>query len=263
MELNLAGKTAIITGGASNIGRAISMAFGAEGTNTVVADIDETQGQKVVQQINSQGTKALYVKVDVTDHTSVEAMVAKVLKEFGSIDILVNGVGWLIDRLFIEKPRAEWEKEINLNLWSDINCIRAVIEHMIERKYGKIVNIASDAGRGGEYREVVYSACKGGVIAMSKSLTREVSRYGININCVCPGLIVPDESDVGEGSMWKGDLLSVFTPEAREKAIKVYPLRRLGKGEDIAKAVVVLASDAASYITGQTLSVSGGYSMVD
>ena len=262
MELNLAGKTAIITGGASNIGRAISMAFGAEGTNTVVADIDETQGQKVVQQINSQGTKALYVKVDVTDHTSVEAMVAKVLKEFGSIDILVNGVGWLIDRLFIEKPRAEWEKEINLNLWSDINCIRAVIEHMIEKKYGKIVNIASDAGRAGEYREAVYSACKGGVIAMSKSLTREVSRYGININCVCPGLIVPDESEVGEGSMWKGDLLSVFTPEAREKAIKVYPLRRLGKGQDIANAVVFLASDAASYITGQTLSVSGGYTMM-
>ncbi|MFC1982582.1 SDR family NAD(P)-dependent oxidoreductase [Chloroflexota bacterium] len=260
MELNLAGKTAIITGGASNIGRAISMAFGAEGTNTVVADIDETQGQKVVQQIK-QGTKALYVKVDVTDHTSVEAMVAKVLKEFGKIDILVNGVGWLIDRLFIEKPRAEWEKEINLNLWSDINCIRAVIEHMIERKYGKIVNIASDAGRAGEYREAVYSACKGGIIAMSKSLTKEVSRYGININCVCPGLIVPDESDVGEGSMWKGDLLSVFTPEAREKAIKAYPLRRLGKGADIASAVVFLASDAASYITGQTLSVSGGYTL--
>ena len=262
MELNLAGKTAIITGGASNIGRAISVAFGAEGTNTVVADIDETQGQKVVQQINSQGAKGLHVKVDVTDYSSVEAMVAKVLKEFGKIDILVNGVGWLIDRLFIEKPRAEWEKEINLNLWSDINCIRAVIEHMIERKYGKIVNIASDAGRAGEYREVVYSACKGGVIAMSKSLTREVSRYGININCVCPGLIVPDESEVGEGSMWKGDLLSVFTPEAREKAIKAYPLRRLGKGGDIANAVVFLASDAASYITGQTLSVSGGYTLM-
>jgi 2-hydroxycyclohexanecarboxyl-CoA dehydrogenase len=262
MELNLAGKTAIVTGGASNIGHAISLSFGAEGANTVVADIDDSQGERVVEKIKSQGGKGLYIKTDVTDIGSVEAMVARALKEFGQIDILVNGVGWTHDRPFIEKPRDEWVKEINLNLWSDINCIRAVVDHMIERKYGKIISIASDAGRAGEYREAVYSACKGGVIALSKSLTKEISRHGININCVCPGLVVPDETEVGEGSMWKGGLLNVFTPEAREKAIKAYPLRRLGKAQDIANAVIFLASDAAGYITGQTLSVSGGYTMM-
>lgn len=263
MDLNLAGKTVIVTGGGSNIGRGIVLAFAKEGLNVVIADIDEAQGQRVAKEANALGGKTIAIKTDVTDVNSVTAMVKKALGEFGKIDILVNNVGWTIDRLFIDKPRAEWEKEVNINFWSVINCTRAVLDHMIERKYGKIISIGSDAGRMGEYREAVYAGCKGGIIAMSKSLARELGRYGINVNVVCPGATIPENpEDTGELSMWKGEMAQVFTPEAQEKAAKAYPLRRMGEPEDVANAIVFLASDAASFITGQTISVSGGYTMM-
>ncbi len=264
MNLNLVGKTVIVTGGGSNIGRGIVLAFAREGSNVVIADIDEFQGQKVAKEADILGGKTIAIKSDVTNVDSVDAMVKEALAKFGNIDILVNNVGWGMDRLFIEKPRAEWEKEVKINFWGVINCTRAVLDHMVERKCGKIVSIASDAGRMGEYREAVYSGCKGGVIAMSKSLARELGRYSININVVCPGLTIPaDPEHAGELSMWRGELAAqVFTPEIQEKAAKAYPLRRLGKPEDVANAVVFLASDAASFITGQTISVSGGYTMM-
>jgi len=261
MELNLAGKTVIVTGGASHIGRSITLAFAKEGSNVVIADIDEAQGQKVAKEANALGGKAMVIETDVADVDSVAAMVKKALEEFGKIDVLVNDAGWGRDRLFVEKPRSEWEKEVNINFWGVINCTRAVLDNMVERKYGKVISIGSDAGRMGEYREAVYAGCKGGVIAMYKTLARELGRHNINFNVVCPGLTVPEDAEsLGDKSMWKGQ--TVFTPEAQEKAIKVYPLRRLGKPEDIANAVVFLASDAASFITGQTLSVSGGYTMM-
>lgn len=263
MDLNLAGKTVIVTGGGSNIGRAIVLAFASEKSRVVIADIDEAQGQKVAKEASSLGGKVIAIKTDVTSFDSVTAMVKRIIEEFGKLDVLVNSVGWTLDRLFIEKPRSEWEKEVNINFWGVINCTRAVLDHMIERKYGKIISIGSDAGRMGEYREAVYAACKGGVIAMSKSLARELGRYGINVNVVCPGVTVPENPEyAGELSMWKGPMAQVFTTEAQEKAAKAYPLRRLGKPEDIANVVVFLASDAASFITGQTISVSGGYTMM-
>ena len=263
MDLNLAGKTVIVTGAGSNIGRGIALAFAKEKANVVIADLDESQGQKVAREANNLGGKTIAVKTDVTDVKSVEDMVKKTIEEFGGVDILVNNAGWVADRLFIEKPRAEWEKEVNIIFWGCINCSRAVVDHMIERKYGKIISISSDAGRIGEYREAVYAGCKGGVIALSKALARELGRHGINVNVICPGLSVPEvQEHAGSLSMWKGDLAQVFTPEVQEKAAKAYPLRRLGKPEDVANAVVFLASDAASYITGQTISVSGGYTMM-
>lgn len=263
MDLNLAGKAVIVTGGGSNIGRGIVLAFARERSNVVIADIDETQGQKVAKEASALGSKTVAIKTDVTDVDSVAAMVKKTLEEFGQIDILVNNVGWGLDRLFIEKPRAEWEKEVNINFWGVINCTRAVLDHMMERKYGKIISIGSDAGRMGEYREAVYAGCKGGVIALSKALARELGRHGINVNVVCPGATVPENPEhAGELSMWKGDMAQVFTPEAQEKAAKAYPLRRLGKPEDVANVAVFLSSDAASFITGQTISVSGGYTMM-
>ncbi len=263
MDLNLAGKTVIVTGGGSNIGRAIALAFAKEKANVIIADIDQVQGQKVAGEAIALGGKARAFKTDVTDYDSVVAMVKRTIDEFGKLDVLVNSVGWTNDRLFIEKPREEWEKEVNINFWGVINCTRAVLDHMIERKFGKIISLGSDAGRMGEYREAVYAACKGGIIAMSKSLARELGRYGINVNVVCPGVTVPDNPEhAGEFSMWKGPLAQVFTPEAQEKAAKAYPLRRLGKPEDVAGVVIFLASDAASFITGQTISVSGGYTMM-
>lgn len=263
MDLNLADKTVIVTGGGSNIGRGIVLAFAKERPNVVIAEIDEVQGQKVAKEANALGGKAVVIKTDVTDVDSVASMVKKTLEQFGKIDVLVNNVGWGMDRLFIEKPRAEWEKEVNINFWGVINCTRAVLDHMIERKYGKIISISSDAGRMGEYREAVYAGCKGGVIAMSKTLARELGRYGINVNVVCPGMTLPENPEhAGELSMWKSPMAQFLTPEVQEKAAKAYPLRRIGKPQDVANLVVFLASDAASFMTGQTISVSGGYTMM-
>jgi 2-hydroxycyclohexanecarboxyl-CoA dehydrogenase len=264
MDLNLAGKTVIVTGGGSNIGRGITLAFAREGSNVVIADIDKVQGRKVAGKASTLGGKAIVVKTDVTDMSSVTAMVREALTKFGNIDVLVNNVGWSARRLFVEKPRAEWEKEISINFWGVINCTRAVLDHMVARRQGKIINISSDAGRKGQYREAVYAGCKGGVIAMSKSLAQELGRHGINVNVVCPGLTIPaDPEYAGELSMWKGELAAeVSAPETQEKAAKAYLLRRLGKPEDVANVVVFLASDAASFITGQTISVSGGYTMM-
>ncbi len=272
MDLGLKGKTAVVTGGGSNIGRAIFLTFAKEGANLVNAELDEKQGLKVVGEANAlrAGGRAIEIKTDVTNPDSVKAMVEKGVKEFGQIDILVNVVGWTIDKLFIEKSRAEWEKEVNLNLWSVINCCRAVADHMIGRKYGKIVSIGSDAGRMGEYREAVYGGTKGAVIALSKALAREWGRYSININVVCPGATIPQSLEhVGELSMTKDpnapykDIVQKDIPdEIKAQMLKAYPLRRLATAQEIANAVVFLASDAASFITGQTLSVSGGYTMM-
>ena len=262
MDLGLKGKTVIVTGGGSNIGRAIALAFAKEGADVVIADIDEKQGQRVAAEAEAQGGSAIAIRTDVADNESVQAMVKKTLDRFGKVDVLVNNVGWTYDRLFMEKPREEWEKEIELNFWSMINCTRAVLDNMIERKYGKIVSISSDASRIGGFREAVYGGCKGAVIALSKSLARELGRYGINVNVVSPGTTIPESSEhVGLESMWAPGGLE-FTPEILEKMAKTYPLRRLGKPEDIANAVVFLASDAAAWITGQTLSVDGGYAMM-
>ncbi len=263
MELGLAGKTVIITGGASNVGRGIVLAFAREGSNIVIADIDEVQGQKTAELTRKQGGKVLVLKTDVTNPEQCQAMVKRTRDEFGRLDILVNCVGWIYDRLFIDKSREEWEKEVDTNYWSVINCVRAVIDHMIAQRSGKIISIASDAGKIGEYREAVYAGAKAAVIAFSKSLAREVGRYGVNINVLCLGTVPPaSEEEIGSESMWRsGGLFYKMTPEVKEKMAKAYPLRRLGKAEDVANAVVFLASDAAGWITGQAISVDGGYAM--
>lgn len=265
MDLGLAGKTVLVTGGASNIGRGISLAFAKEGSNVVIADLDEPQGQKVAGKIRAEGGNAIQIKTDVTAWDQVQAMVKKALDEFKAIDVLVNNAGWSIDRSFVEKPREEWEKEIAINFWGVINCTRAVLDNMTERKGGSIVSISSDAGRMGEYREVVYSGAKAAVIGFTKSLAREVGRHGIRVNVVCPGVTIPEDFDeeLGEMSLWRGEWGTVIgSPEAQEKAAKLYPLRKLGRPRDIANAVVFLASDCAGHITGQTVSVSGGYTMI-
>jgi 2-hydroxycyclohexanecarboxyl-CoA dehydrogenase len=263
--LGLGGKTAIVTGGGSNIGRGIVLAFAGQGTNVAIAELDEAQGAKVASEANALGRgKVENIRTDVTDWDSVQAMVKKTLGDFGQVDILVNVVGWVRDDLFVKKPREDWKKEIDRNFWSDINCTRAVLDHMIERKYGKIISIGSDAARVGQLREAVYSGCKGALISMTKSLARELGRYGINVNVICPGVVVPASKDVTTSeSMWTEDMMRVFgTPEALEKIAKGIPLGRLGTPDDIASAVLFLASDRASFITGQTISVDGGYTMI-
>ena len=161
----------------------------------------------------------MFCRTDVTSYPSVEETVAKVESRFGGIDVLVNNVGWTFDRLFIEKPREEWEREINLNLWGVINCTRAVLDGMLERRSGAVVSIGSDAGRMGEFREAVYGACKAGVMALSKSLAREYGKFGLRFNVVCPGTTMPDSDDeISATSMWnEGHVKSWNTPEMRER----------------------------------------------
>ena len=262
MDLGLAGKTAIVTGGASNIGRAISLTLAEEGANVVIADLDEAQGRKTAQQA---GGRATCIRTDVTDLASVEAMVQSVLREFGQIHVLVNNVGWDTMKYFLDYSLEEIDRIIRINYLGMVYCCRAVLPHMIEKKYGRVVSISSDAGRVGEFREPIYSGMKGGVIALTKSLAREMGRYNICLNTVCPGVTRPQSpEEAGELSMWseKGAAAKVFTDEVAEAAKKMYALRRLGTPQDTANLVAFLASDRASFITGQTISVSGGYSMM-
>lgn len=260
MDLGLTGRVVIVTGGASNLGRAITLGFAAEGARVVVADLDAAQARKVESEAPSGTIVARHT--DVTDWDSVTSTVQFVLSTLGKVDVLVNCAGWTIDRLFMEKPRGEWEKEIAIDTWGFINSVRAVLDTMVERRYGRIVSIGSDAGRMGEWREAVYSGTKASVIAMSKAIAREVGKFNITLNVVCPGLIVGAPETSGANSMWSSEQLEKFTPDVREKAARSYPLRRLGAAEDVVPAVLLLASDRASYITGQTLSVSGGYTMI-
>jgi 2-hydroxycyclohexanecarboxyl-CoA dehydrogenase len=260
MDLGLGGRVAIVTGGASNLGRAITLGFAAEGARVVVADVDDAQAKKV--EAGAPSGTIIARHTDVTDPDSVNSTVQFVIGTLGRVDILVNCAGWTIDRLFTEKPRAEWEKEIAIDTWGFINSVRAVLDPMVERRYGRIVSIGSDAGRMGEWREAVYSGTKASVIAMSKAIAREVGKHNITLNVVCPGLIVGSPETSGANSMWSSEQVEKFTPEVQEKAARSYPLRRLGTAEDVVPAVLLLASDRASYITGQTLSVSGGYTMI-
>ena len=265
MELNLKGKSVIVTGGGSNIGRAISLAFAREGAHVTIAEIDTGQGEKTAAEARRAGAASVVVaRTDVTKWDSVQGTVREVEARTGRVDVLVNNVGWTLDRLFVEKERAEWEKEVQLNLWGMINCTRAVLDGMITRKSGAIVSMGSDAGRMGEFREAVYGACKAGVIALTKSLAREVGRHGIRLNVVCPGMTMPSsEEEFGGLSMWAAEVNRAWgTPDMQARIAKAYPLRRIGKPEDVTGAVLFLASDAAGFITGQTLSVSGGYTMM-
>jgi 2-hydroxycyclohexanecarboxyl-CoA dehydrogenase len=270
MDLGLAGKTVIITGGGSNIGRGITLGFAQEGSNIVLAELDEPQGQKVAKHVEALGAKIMVVKTDISQNNQVEAMVKKGLDKFGQIDVLVNNVGWSGGKPFMERSTEQNEKEVAINLWGPVNCIRAVLPHMMERKYGAIVSIGSDAGRVGESLTGLYGACKGAIIALSKSIARELGRrYGIRLNVVCPGLTLPGDppghyeqgsEEVGEKSIWN---YPYYPPEKIKDIIaKAYPLGKIGRPEDIANAVLFLASDRAGHITGQTLSVSGGYTMI-
>jgi 2-hydroxycyclohexanecarboxyl-CoA dehydrogenase len=253
--MKLKRKTAIVTGGASGIGRATALALGLEGANVAVADIAVDNAQRVSDEIAAAGFgSAIACRVDLTKKAEVEAMVQTVGKKFGQIDILVNCAGW--DRLepFIESNEETWDKIIAINFKSVLNTVKAVLPHMIERSAGKIINIASDAGRVGSSWEAVYSGTKGAVIAFSKTLARETARYGINVNVVCPGMTdtplmqaIRDQSEK--------------TAKIVDAVIKATPFRRAAKPEEIAAMVVFLASNDSDFITGQTLSVDGGLTM--
>jgi len=252
MDFGLAGKTVIVTGGASNIGHGIVMAFAKEGANVVIADIDEAQAQKTAGLAGKLGVKALAVNTDVTKPEQCEAMAKKALDEFGHIDVLVNNAGGTRGHLGYarEISRDIALKVMDVNFWSQFDCTRAVVEHMIAQKSGKIVNISSGAGIiGGHPRYPIYSAAKAAVINLTKSLAHELAPFGINVNSVAPGLILPDQRDEQVGELSAHSKPSEDHKKLMESGIA-------GRPADIANMTVLLASDAASFISGQIVYVS-------
>jgi len=244
-------KVAIVTGGAQGIGEAIARQLAGEAANVAILDIQHEKAQAVADGLGSKGGSAIAVKMDISDSQSVKQAIKEVEDRFGRADILVNNAGWDRAMPFIQLPEELWDRIIAVNLRGPIAVTRAVLDGMISRNSGKIVNIASDAGRVGSSGESVYSACKGGIIAFTKTLAREIIRYNILVNCICPG---PTDTPFIDG-------IREENPKLVEALKNAIPMRRLGKPEEIAVAVAFLASDEASYITGQTLSVSGGLTM--
>jgi 2-hydroxycyclohexanecarboxyl-CoA dehydrogenase len=264
VDLQLQGRSVVVTGAGSNIGRAVALAFASEGASLTLGDIDEQQTRRVVELARGSGAAdAHFVHTDVTDGARAEALIGAASERYGSVDVLVNCVGWDQLMFFTETTPEFWAKVISINYVGVLNCTKAALAQMIPQQRGSIVSISSDASRQGESREAVYGGVKAAINSFMKSIARENGRSGIRCNVVCPGVTIPEDDDeVGETSMWR-ERDSMFTSEQLEKMARALPLRKIGRPRDVANAVVFLASDAvAGHITGQVLSVSGGYSMI-
>jgi 2-hydroxycyclohexanecarboxyl-CoA dehydrogenase len=242
----LQGKIAIVTGAGQGIGRGIAEKLAAEGATVVVTDLNEATAKETAEAVDGVGMQA-----DVTSRESVDAMVAQVHRQFGRIDVLVNNAGWDKASPFVDSDPADWDRVIAINLYGVLHTCKAVLPIMAEQGSGSVVNLASDAGRVGSSGEAVYSAAKGGVIAFTKAIARESARHGVNANAVCPG-----PTDTALFASMGGD-----NPKLRDALTKAIPFRRLAQPSDLANVVAFLASDEASYVTGQTVSVSGGLTM--
>jgi len=251
--VKLAGKVAVVTGAASGIGRAIAEALAREGARVAVLDLNEAGARETVAAIERAGGKGSAHRVDVTDVAAVDAAIDGVAVREGGLHVLVNCAGWDKPMPFVDTTPEFWDKILAINLKGPIACTRAALRHMIKQESGKIVTIASDAGRVGSTGEAVYSAAKGGLIAFTKTIARETARHRINVNCVCPG---PSDTPLFQQEF------AAQSPKLAESLKRVIPWGRLGVPDDVAPAVVFLASDDAGFITGQTLSVSGGLTMV-
>jgi NAD(P)-dependent dehydrogenase (short-subunit alcohol dehydrogenase family) len=261
MDLKLKDRIALVTGSGQGIGRTIALAFAAEGGRVAVNDINANACEETVSAIRSAGGAAFAAPCDITHLDAVRDTVRKVEAEYGRIDILVNNAAVLIaHELFVDTNPEHCDKEIKVVLYGTMNCTRSVLPGMIERKFGKIVNIVTDAARVGQERQCNYSAAKGGVISFTKSIAKEVGRHNINVNAVSPG---------ATNSPMRLEMLRQLTEkigvekaaEREEKVKRAYALRRIGEPEDISNAVVFLTSEAARHITGQILSVNGGFAM--
>ncbi len=246
------GKTAIVTGAGSGVGRAIALGLANGGASVVIADLSAERAESVVSEITSSGGSALAVSVDVADAPGVRDMVSKAVEKYGKIDILISNAGWDKVMPFVDTDEGLWDRVIDINYRGHVACAHAAVPRMIEAGSGKIVFIASDAGRVGSSGEAIYSGAKGAVIAFSKALARETARKGINVNCVAPGLTdTPMLAQVSEGN-----------EKLMGAIIRSIPLGRVGTPQEVANAALFMASADADYITGQTLSVNGGLSMI-
>lgn len=249
--MNLEGKVAVITGASSGIGRALARRFAGLGAKVVVADINEAGGQETVDMIAQADGEAVFARCDVTSFDDARATVAAARERFGRIDVLVNNAGWDKVEYFLQNDPSHWDRVININLKGQIHMARAAFEAMTEQgDGGKIVNMASDAGRVGQMGEAVYSACKGGVIAFTKALARESARDKILVNCVAPGI-----TDT--------PLVAGMAPKTIEATVRAIPLKRMADADEPAEVAAFLASDSNTYMTGQVVSCSGGLTMHD
>lgn len=264
MDLGLKGQSVVVTGGGSNIGRAIVLGFAREGAHVTIGDIDVGQAEKTAELARGLGSPGVQVvRTDVTDLEQVRALFQAASDRFGPVDTLVNNVGWDKLMFFTQTTPEFWQRVIQINYVGVINCTSVALETMVKRNAGAIVSISSDASRQGEPREAVYGGAKAAINSFMKTIAKENGRYGIRCNVVCPGVTIPEaKEDVGGTSMW-ASIDEMFTPEQLERVAKALPLRKVGRAGDVANAVLFLASPlAAGHVTGQVLSVSGGYSMI-
>jgi len=250
----LSGKNVIVTGGGGAIGGAICKRFAGYGCKVGVFDKNRDGANRIAGEITETGGKAFVSSVDIADYDAVGKAIGQFESEMGPTDILVNNAGW--DRFlnFVDTTPELWDQLIAINLRGPINMSHVVLKGMVARGHGRIVNIASDAGRVGSSQEAVYSACKGGIIAFTKTVAREVARRGITLNAVCPG---PTDTPLLAAAAGEGERAE----RMKAALINAIPMKRVGQPEDIPGAVCFLASDDAAFITGQTISVSGGLTM--
>jgi NAD(P)-dependent dehydrogenase (short-subunit alcohol dehydrogenase family) len=242
-------RVTIVTGGASGLGKVTAQDFAREGSTVIILDILEEKARSIAGEIEALGGKAVATKVDATKGQEVKRAVEKIAREWGRIDILINCLGWSESVPFLESDEALWRKVLDLNLISMLLCCHAVLPYMIKQQYGRIVNIASIAGRQPRPMAVAYGAAKAGVISVTKSLAVAMAPYNIRVNCIAPG---PMDTD----------LIRQLRPEHAEAILRRVTLGRWGQPEEVANAVLFLASDEASYIVGQTLTVDGGNNML-
>jgi len=247
-------RTVVVTGGGGGIGGAACRRFGAEGARVAIFDLDLDAAKAVAAAVRDAGGQAVALRCDITDRASVDAAIAATEAALGPIDVLVNNAGWDVFAPFTQTQPAQWERLIAVNLTGALQMHHAVLPGMAARRRGRIVNIASDAARVGSSGEAVYAACKGGLVAFSKTIAREHARHGITVNVVCPG---PTDTALfaqyKQGAGNPDKLVEAFT--------RSIPLGRIGQPADLPGAVLFFASDDAAYVTGQVLSVSGGLTM--
>ena len=246
--MRLKDKKAIVTGAGQGIGRSIALKMAQEGADVVIAEWNTETGTQTKKEVEALGRRALYIKVDVANQKQVQSMVAEVLEAWGKIDILVNNAGFDRGATLLKVKEEDWDAVLGVHLKGTMNCIQAVVPHMIENGYGKIINISSIYGKSGGVAAISYSAAKAGIIGLTKSVARELGRYQINVNVVVPGLILTPT-------------IAKMAEKYRNMIIELTPLGRIGQPEEIANVVAFLASDEASFMTGATVEVSGGASM--
>ena len=248
--MEMQGRAVVVTGGASGIGRATALLLAREGALVIVGDIDAAGGRATAEAAAAAGVAVEFLPLDLTEPQSIGDFAAAAQARAPRLDGLVNGAGWDRIQPFLDNPPEMWERLVAINLLGAVRLTRALLPPMVAARAGKIVNISSDAGRVGSTGETVYAAAKGGLIAFTKSLAREMARYHINVNCVCPG---PTDTPLFQGQ-----------PERmREALTRAIPFRRIAQPEEIAEAVMFFLGRRSDYITGQVLSVSGGLTMVD